>query len=223
MLKFYFTGAPNPNKVALFLEESGLPYQPVPLDTRLGQQFGPDYLRINPNSKVPAIEDGDTRVFDSNAILLYLAEKTGQFLPAAEHRAELLSWLMFVASGLGPFMGQAFHFRAYAPQRVDYAITRYDFEANRHLQVLESHLQGRDWMVGDDYSIVDMAVWGWARMAPMVLGDAAAARYPAVADLVARISARPAAGRALALKDRFAFKTETDAEARRFLFRHLDP
>ena len=112
MLKFYFNGSPNPTKVALFLEESGLPYEPMPIDTRKGEQFAPDYLKINPNGKVPAIVDGETIVFDSNAILLYLAEKTGKFLPAnpAATRGELLSWLMFVATGVGPYSGQAVHF-----------------------------------------------------------------------------------------------------------------
>src|SRR4030088_3529853 len=100
MLKFYYSGAPNPTKVALFLEESGLPYQAIPVDTRKGDQHKPEYLAINPNPKVPAIVDGDALVFDSNAILLYLAEKTGKFLPenTPKARGELLSWLMFVAS-----------------------------------------------------------------------------------------------------------------------------
>ena len=118
MLKFYFNGSPNPTKVALFLEESGLPYEPVAVDTRTGAQFAPDYLAINPNGKVPAIVDGDAVVFDSNAILLYLAEKTGQFLPPASDakaRGELLSWLMFVATGIGPYLGQAVHFKHFAP------------------------------------------------------------------------------------------------------------
>src|SRR4051794_29878111 len=101
MLKFYFNLSPNPMKVALFLEEAGLPYEPVPVDTRKGEQFDPAYLAINPNGKVPAIVDGNVTVFDSNAILLYLAEKTGRFLPehAPADRGELLSWLMFVATG----------------------------------------------------------------------------------------------------------------------------
>jgi GST-like protein len=104
MLKFYFSGAPNPTKVALFLEEAGLEYEAIPVDTRKGAQFSPDFVAINPNAKVPAIVDGDAKVFDSNAILLYLAEKTGKFLPpnTPANRGDLLSWLMFVASGVGP-------------------------------------------------------------------------------------------------------------------------
>src|SRR5580704_16169730 len=117
MLKFYYNGGPNPMKVALFLEEAGLPYEPVPLDTRKGEQHKPAYLAINPNAKAPSIVDGDVTVFDSNAILLYLAEKTGKFLPANANtpaaRGPLYSWLMFVASGVGPYSGQAVHFKVH--------------------------------------------------------------------------------------------------------------
>src|SRR5690348_1240846 len=117
MLKFYFNGSPNPTKVALFLEEAGLPYEAIPVDTRKGEQFTPAYLKINPNGKVPAIVDGETIVFDSNAILLYLAEKTGQFLPPAALRGESLSWLMFAATGVGPYSGQAVHFKHFAAEK----------------------------------------------------------------------------------------------------------
>src|SRR5215510_2541195 len=163
MIKFYFSGAPNPTKVALFLEEAGLAYEPIAVDTRKGQQFAPEFAALNPNNKVPVIVDGDAVVFDSNAILLYLAEKTGQFLPAntPKARGELLSWLMFVASGVGPFIGQAVHFKHFAPEKVDYANNRYQFEAQRHLAILEGRLAGRRYMLGDAYTIVDMGVWGW--------------------------------------------------------------
>lgn len=126
MLKFYYSGAPNPMKIALFLEEAGLLYDTIPIDARKGDQHNAEYLAINPNAKVPAIVDGDVTVFDSNAILLYLAEKTGKFLPGdtPKARAELLSWLMFVASGVGPFSGQSVHFRNYAPEKIPYAINR---------------------------------------------------------------------------------------------------
>ena len=139
MLKFYFSGAPNPTKVALFLEETGLPYEAIPIDTRKGEQHKPQFLAVNPNAKVPAIVDGDVTVFDSNAILLYLAEKTGKFLPAKgdKARGELLSWLMFVASGIGPYSGQSVHFRNYAPDKIAYAINRYAFEAQRHFGILQ--------------------------------------------------------------------------------------
>src|SRR5437870_11276312 len=123
MLKFYYSLAPNPRKVALFLEEAGLPYEAIPVDTRKGEQHSPEYLAINPNAKVPAIvEDNGTRIFDSSAILLYLAEQTGRFLPAPPLRGELLSWLMFTSSGMGPYTGQCVHFLRYAPQKIPYAI-----------------------------------------------------------------------------------------------------
>ena len=221
MLKFYFNGSPNPTKVALFLEEAGLPYEPIAIDTRKGDQFQPAFLAVNPNSKVPAIVDGDTTVFDSNAILLYLAEKTGKFLPKSSARGELLSWLMFVASGVGPFSGQAVHFKHHATEKVAYAHNRYQFEAMRHYGILNDRLGKHKYMVGETYTIVDMDVWGWARMVPFILGDDAWAKLPNVKRLVDEINARPAAARANGLKDKFKFKAEMDDEARRNMFRHL--
>jgi hypothetical protein len=127
MIKFYYNTAPNPTKVALGLEEMGLPYELVPVDTRKGEQHTASFLAINPNAKVPAIVDDGVTVFDSNAILLYLAEKTGKFLPGTSlaARGEMFSWLMFVASGIGPYSGQAVHFRNFAPEPKDYAVNRY--------------------------------------------------------------------------------------------------
>jgi GST-like protein len=223
MLKFYFNGAPNPNKIALFLEEAGLPYEPVPVDSRKGEQHKPEFLAINPNGKVPVIDDDGVIVFDSNAILMYLGEKTGKFMPAdtPKNRGQLLSWMMFVASGVGPYSGQAVHFKHFAPKDMEYAHNRYQFEAQRHYAVLNDHLGKHKYMVGDAYSIVDMDVWGWARMLPFILGDDAFAKLPNLKRLHDEISARPAAARAIALKDKFAFKTEMDDEARNNLFRHL--
>ncbi len=226
MIKFYYSLAPNPMKVALFLEEAGLPYEAIPVDTRKGDQFAPAFAALNPNNKVPCIVDGDATVFDSNAILLYLAEKTGQFLPedTPAARGQLLSWLMFVASGVGPYSGQAVHFRHFAPEPKEYAVTRYAFEAKRHYGILDAHLAQHRYMVGEAYGIVDMAVWGWARMIPFLMGDDAAwATLPNLRRLFDEISARPAAERAVAIKDRHAFKTELDEEARRHMFRHTVP
>src|ERR1700687_4969814 len=140
MLKFYYSGAPNPTKVALFLEEGGLPYDALPCNPRKGEQHKPEYLAINPNAKLPAIVDGDVTVFDSNAILLYLAEKTGKFLPPKSDKArgELLSWLMFVATRVGPYSGQSVHFRNFAPEKIEYAINRYAFKAQRHFGILDA-------------------------------------------------------------------------------------
>jgi GST-like protein len=220
MLKFYYHPSPNPAKVALFLEEAALPYELVPIDTRKGEQFSAAFLAINPNAKTPALVDGDAIVFDSNAILLYLAEKTGKFLPGREPaaRAALLSWLMFVASGVGPYSGQAVHFKQFAPAGLDYAVNRYMYEAQRHYDILDTRLATRRYMLGDSYTIVDMAVWGWARVVPFILGENAWAKMPHLKRLFDEISARPAAARANALKDRHAFKTEMDEEARRNMF-----
>ena len=221
MLKFYYNLAPNPTKVALCLEEMGLAYEPVPVDTRKGEQHAAAFLAINPNAKVPAIVDGDQTVFDSNAILLYLAEKTGQFLPAAADRGQMLSWLMFIATGIGPYSGQAVHFRNFAPEPKDYAVNRYTFEAQRHWGIIDAHLAGREFMVGNSYSIVDMALWGWSRLVPFVLGPDAMAGYPNVKRHMDMVGARPAAARALALKDKHAFKADMDEAAKLAMFPHL--
>lgn len=223
MIDFYYNLSPNPMKVALFLEEAGLAYRPVPVDTLRGEQFAPAIVRLNPNGKLPIIVEDDVTVFDSNAILLYLAERHGRFLPAPEHRGQLLSWLMFAASGVGPYSGQAVHFRHYAPDPKDYPLQRYDFEARRHFTVLDEHLAGRSWMVGDAYSIADMAVWGWARNIDFVLGGEVRAAFPNLMRLIDAIEARPAAAAVSALRDRHAFQREFDERARRTMFRHLSP
>jgi GSH-dependent disulfide-bond oxidoreductase len=169
---------------------------------------------------VPSIVDGEAVVFDSNAILLYLAEKTGKFLPGKgdKARGELLSWLMFVATGVGPFSGQAVHFRHFAPEPVPYALNRYVYEVERHYSVVETRLDQRRYMVGDTYTIVDMALWGWARMVPFILGDGGWASFPNLKRLHDEISARPAAGRVNVLREKHAFKAEMDDEARRHMF-----
>lgn len=220
MITFYYNAAPNPMKVALFLEESGLPYDIVPVDGRKGEQHAPAFTALNPNAKVPAIVDDGAAVFDSNAILLYLAEKSGKFLPpnTPKGRADLLSWLMFVASGIGPYSGQAVHFKHGAPGSHPYAVNRYDFEAWRHWNILEARLAEHPYMLGDDYTLVDMAVWGWARMVPVVLGADAWEKLPNLKRWLDVINARPAAQRAEAIKTRYTFKTEMDDEARKAMF-----
>ena len=136
MIKFYYHPSPNPAKVALFLEEAGLEYEVVPVDTRKGEQHSPEFLKINPNAKTPAIVDGEATVFDSSAILFYLAEKTKRFLPenTPKARGELMSWLFFVSSGVGPYSGQSFHFNVAAPEKIEYAINRYNFETPSALE-----------------------------------------------------------------------------------------
>lgn len=222
MLTFYYHPTPNPSKVALFLEDAALPYEMVPVDTSRGEQHTPAYRAINPNGKVPALVDEGIALFDSNAILLYLARKEGRFLgsagPAGE--AELLSWLMFLGTGLGPFTGQAVHFAHYAPNPDEYALHRYRFEAERHWQVVDERLATRRYMLGDAYSIVDMSLWGWCRGLVYLMGDTAWDRFPNVGRLFQELENRPAAQRANALRSRHAFKAEVDAETLSNLFRH---
>ena len=224
-MKFYFNLSPNPMKVALALAEMGLDYEAVPVDTRTGAQFAPDFLALNPNGKVPALVDGEATIFDSNAILLYLAEKTGRFGPAAgpKAQADFLSWMMFVATGIGPFSGQAVHFKHFAPEKVPYAHTRYQYEAGRHYGILDARLAASPYCAGEAYTVVDMAVWGWARMVPFILGDEAWARFPNLKRLQDEISARPAAAAVEALRTAHgpAFKAEMDADARAVMFKHL--
>jgi len=219
-MKFYYNTGPNPMKVALFLEEAGLSYEAVPVDGRKGDQHTPEYKAINPNAKAPSLVDGDAVIFDSNAILLYLAEKTGKFIPAGSDKArgDLLSWLMFIATGIGPYSGQSVHFQRHAPEKLAYAINRYRFEAKRHYGILDAHLVERPYILGDAYSIVDMAAWGWARLLPVVLDDQAWNDLPNLKRLIDEISARPAAERALALAAKHTFKTEMDADAQKNMF-----
>lgn len=217
MLKFYYSPAPNPMKVALFLEETGTAYEPIRIDTRRGGQHDPAFKALNPNAKVPVIVDGETVVFDSNAILLYLAEKTGRFLPTDPgQRGELLSWLMFVATGLGPYNGQAVHFQHYADDKNPYAINRYTFEAERHFGILNDRLGTRTFLLGDDYTIVDMAAWGWSNPLELILGEGAWARFPHLQRWHQAISARPAALRAKELSA--GPVTPFDDEAKRHMF-----
>lgn len=226
MIRFYFHPTPNPAKVALFLEESGLPYEVVPVDINKGEQHTPAFRAVNPNGKLPAIVDtegpggGEARVFDSTAILLYLAGKTGQFLGKPEDGPELLSWLLFIASGLGPFSGQAVHFQFAAPEGLDYAVNRYRREAERHYQVLNDHLAGRDFIVGDGYTIADMSAWGWLDRAARVRKgeDDPLAPFPHLKRLFQTVDSRPAVARARAVGKDHEFKPMGDEESRRALF-----
>jgi GST-like protein len=226
LIRFYFHPTPNPAKVALFLEEAGLPYEVIPIDTSRGEQHLPAFRAINPNGKVPAIVDTEgpggreARVFDSTAILLYLAEKTGKFISSPEDRPELLSWLLFIASGLGPFSGQAVHFQYAATEGLDYARNRYRREAERHYQVLNDHLDGREFIVGPSYTIADMSAWGWLDRANRVLkGDEdPLAPYPNLKRLFQQVDARPAVRRARAVGKDHPFKMVHDEETKRALF-----
>lgn len=226
MIRLYFHPTPNPAKIALFLEETDLAYEVIPVDTSKGEQHTPAFRAINPNGKVPAIVDThgpggkEVRVFDSTAILIYLAEKTGKFLGKPEDRPELLSWLLFIASGLGPFSGQSVHFQFAAPVGLDYAVNRYRREADRHYQVLEDHLQGRTFIVGDNYTIADISAWGWLDRASRVRKstDDPLGPYPLLKRLFEAVDARPAAARARVVGRDHDFKKINDEETKRALF-----
>ena len=168
MIDVYYWGTPNGLKIKLFLEEAALPYKIIPVDIGKGEQFKPEFLKISPNNRIPAIVDHDPggggpalSLFESGAILLYLAEKTGRFIPAdVRGRARVLEWLFWQVGGLGPMAGQNGHFNQYAPEKVPYAIDRYTKETNRLYGVLDRQLAGRDYIAGD-YSIADMACYPW--------------------------------------------------------------
>ena len=219
-MKLYFHNTPNPFKAALMLEELGLSYDVAPVDTRKGEQHAPDFLAVNPNGKLPALEDDDgTVVFDSNAIVLYLAQTRGRLLPSgSSEMGEVLSWFFWIATGLSPFSGQAVHFtRAYTDS--DYATNRYVREVARHYRLLDDRLADREWIAGGGYGVCDVAAWGWVRMAPFVMeAQGGLDPYPNVAEWFARVDARPAAERARALGGRFDFKTEMDETAMRAMF-----
>ena len=218
MLKFYFHPTPNPTKVALFLEEAALPFVLVPVDTAKGEQHDPAFRAVNPNGKVPAIDDEGTIVFDSNAILLYLAEKTGKFIGNSADRGDLLSWLMFIATGLGPFSGQSVHFHRAAPEQIPYAQNRYLREAERHYDVLNKRLKGREFIVGDSFTIVDIAAWAWVDRADLVLGEGRLKEFPEVDRWFQAVNARPAVARARMIGKDVEFKAPGDEASRRALY-----
>ena len=202
MLDLYAWPTPNAHKVSIMLEEIGLPYNAIAVDIGAGEQFAPDFLRISPNNRMPAIVDHDApggplSIFESGAILMYLAEKSGQFWPAEVHkRYEVAQWVMWQMGGLGPMLGQAFHFRLFAPEKMPYAIDRYLNEVKRLCTVLDTRLKDREFLAGD-YSIADMASYSWTTVfgpLEIVIDD-----YPALQQWQARMAARPAVERGMAL------------------------
>lgn len=219
MIDFYFHATPNSMKVAVLLQELELPFSVMPIDIFKGEQHAAAFKGINPNAKVPAIVDGSAVVFDSHAILLYLADKHGAFVP--EDRTEyatMLSWLQLVATGLSPFSGQAIHFMHYAPEQIPYAINRYTREVARHYAVLDERLARAKYLAGDSYTIADMALWGWAASAGYIFGADGLTAYPNVQRFMDDLAARPAVKRALEMKASHTFKSEIDDESRKAMF-----
>jgi GST-like protein len=170
MIEVYSWATPNGHKVHVMLEECALDYRAIPVNIGAGEQFAADFLAISPNNKIPAIVDPDgpdgkpISLFESGAILLYLATKTGRFLPEdVRGRYEALEWLMFQMGSVGPMLGQTHHFRLYAPEKIPYAIERYTNEARRIYGVLDKRLHGRDWVAAGEYTIADIAIFPWLR------------------------------------------------------------
>ncbi|HEV7833682.1 MAG TPA: glutathione binding-like protein [Caballeronia sp.] len=170
MIEAYSWATPNGHKIHIMLEELGLEYKAIPIDIGAGDQFTPEFLAISPNNKIPAIIDSDgpdgkpLTLFESGAILFYLAEKTGKFLPLDPvGRYTTMQWLMFQMGGVGPMLGQAHHFRIYAPEKIEYAVNRYSNEAKRLYGVMDKQLGVTRYLAGNDYSIADIATFPWTR------------------------------------------------------------
>jgi len=203
MIDLYYWTTPNGHKITMFLEEAGMEYRLHAINIGKGDQFKPEFLAISPNNKIPAIVDHapagggkPISVFESGAILLYLAGKTGQFLPAdLRGQVEALEWLMWQMGGLGPMLGQNHHFAMYAPEKIPYAIDRYVKETNRLYGVLDKRLKGRDFILGKNYSIADMAAYPWIN--PERQGQKIE-DFPNLRRWLAAIRARPGTQRAYA-------------------------
>ena len=223
-IQLYYWPTPNGHKISIFLEEAGLPYEIVPVDIGSGDQFEDEFLRISPNNKMPAIVDPDgpdgepISLFESGAILIYLAEKIGRFLPESpRERYAALQWLMFQMGHVGPMLGQAHHFRRYADEEIPYAVERYTNEAARLYRVMDRRLCEAEYFVGDEYTIVDMAIFPWVRSYEkqgQKMED-----YPNVNRWFAEIGNRPAVQRALNVGEELRRNLkELDQEARDRLF-----
>ncbi|MFM0348203.1 glutathione S-transferase family protein [Paraburkholderia sp. RL17-347-BIC-D] len=220
MITLYAADSPNVLKIYLALEEMGLEYRAIPVDVMAGQNFSPEFMRLNPNAKVPVVvdEDGPTgsplTVFESGAVLIYLAEKTGKLIPSeASRRYQVLEWLMVQMSGLGPLFGQFIHFHLFAPDGNDYALSRYSTLAHRVIGALETRLSEAEWLGGCDYSVADIATFPWARPLSRIFGPGVEAEYPRLMEWLARIAARPATGRALAAVEEIGRLTTAPGEA----------
>ncbi|MBS1188592.1 MAG: Glutathione S-transferase [Rhodocyclaceae bacterium] len=224
MIDLHYWTTPNGHKITLFLEEAAVPYRIVPVNIGKGEQFAPDFLRISPNNRIPAIVDhapadggAPISIFESGAILQYLAEKTGRFLPAdVRGRIEVMQWLFWQVAGLGPMAGQNHHFAQYAPEPIPYAIERYVRETARLYGVLDRRLADREFVAGA-YSIADMAIYPW--VVPWGKQGQRIEDFPHVQRWLAAMAARPAVQRAYARAEEINPRPQPfDEEARRILF-----
>jgi GSH-dependent disulfide-bond oxidoreductase len=223
MIDVYSWATPNGHKVHIMLEETGLEYKVHPIDIGAGDQFKPDFLAISPNNKIPAIIDSDgpegkpLSLFESGAILFYLAEKTGKFLPSdPAGRYATMQWLMFQMGGVGPMLGQAHHFRIYAPEKVEYAVNRYSNEAKRLYGVMDRQLGVTRYLAGDEYSIADIATFPWTRSWKNQGIELEA--YPRVQRWFEEISERPAVVRGVEVLAAARRDNSADPKAREILF-----
>ncbi|MBN9527484.1 MAG: glutathione S-transferase N-terminal domain-containing protein [Alphaproteobacteria bacterium] len=224
MIDLYYWPTPNGHKITLFLEEAGLPYAIKPVNIGKGEQFEPSFLAIAPNNRMPAIVDHDpagggapVSLFESGAILLYLAEKTGKFMPGdLRGRAEVLQWLFWQMAGLGPMLGQNHHFTAYAPEKIPYAIERYVKETGRLYAVLDKRLADRAFIAGDAYTIADMASYPW--IVPHERQGQKLDDFPNLKRWFDGIWARPTTKKAYQLGKQYQATVPTSEEARRILF-----
>ena len=222
MIDVYSWPTPNGHKIHIMLEECGLPYRAIPVNIREGDQFKPEFLKISPNNRIPAITDPEgpdgkpISLFESGAILVYLAAKTGKFMPATDRaKYKVLEWLMFQMGGVGPMLGQNHHFRLYAPEKLEYAINRYTNEAKRLYGVIDRRLAQSEYLGGDDYSIADIAIFPWLRTwerQGIVLAE-----YPHVKAWFEKIADRPAVQRGVKVMAELR-KPITDEKAREVLF-----
>lgn len=222
MIDVYSWPTPNGHKIHIMLEECGLSYRAIAVDISAGAQFSPDFLAISPNNKIPAIVDADgpdakpIALFESGAILIYLASKVGRFLGETDReKYQTLQWLMFQMGGFGPMLGQAHHFRLYAPEKIDYAYERYTNEANRLYGVLDKQLAQTPYLAGDHYTVADIACFPWARSAANQGVDWS--RYPNAKRWFEEIHARPAVLRGLQVLAQRR-KPLTDDKAKDVLF-----
>ena len=221
-IELHTWNTPNGRKISVALEEMGLPYKVFPVNIAKGEQMAPDFLAISPNNRIPAIVDTESAdgkplsVFESGAILLYLAEKTGKFLPKDQRgRYEVIQWLMFQMGGIGPMLGQVHHFRAYAPEPIPYAIDRYTNEAGRLYGVVDRRLAGRPFIAGD-YSIADMAIFPWLRS--WERQGVNIADYPNLKRWFDTIAGRPAVERGVKVLSDLSRSGPMDEKQREILF-----